>query len=56
MFIKSIDVSAYVKYAQLLCKLLNGFIQEIGQQYVVQLIIDNATNYVVVGKLLMKRY
>jgi hypothetical protein len=30
MFIKSIDASAYVKDAQLLCELLDNFIQEIG--------------------------
>jgi hypothetical protein len=30
MFIKSVDASAYVKDAQLLCELLDGFIQEIG--------------------------
>jgi hypothetical protein len=56
MFIKSIDASAYVKDAQLLCELLDNFIQEIGPQYVVQVITDNAANYVVAGKLLMERY
>ena len=35
MFIKSIDASAYVKDAQLLCELLDGLIREIGPQYVV---------------------
>jgi hypothetical protein len=35
---------------------LDKFIQEIGPRYVVQVITDNATNYVVVGKLLMERY
>jgi hypothetical protein len=30
MFIKSVDASAYTKYVQLLCELLDGFIQEIG--------------------------
>jgi hypothetical protein len=56
MFIKSVDASAHAKYAQLLCELLDGFIQEIGPQYVVQVITDNAANYVVVGRMLMERY
>jgi hypothetical protein len=56
MFIKSIDAFAYVKDAHLLCELLDNFIWEIGPQYVVQVITDNAANYVVAGKLLMERY
>jgi hypothetical protein len=56
MFIKSVDASAYTKDAQLLCELLDGFIREIGPQYVVQVITDNAANYVVVGRMLMQRY
>jgi hypothetical protein len=56
MFIKSFDASVYVKDARLLCELLNGFIREIGPQYVVQVITDNAANYVVAGRLHMERY
>jgi hypothetical protein len=56
MFINSVDASAYTKYAQLLCDLLDGFIREIGPQYVVQVIMDNDANYVVVGRMLMQRY
>ena len=56
MFIKYVDASSYVKYAQLLCELLDGFILEIGLQYVVQVITNNAANYVVVGRMLMERY
>jgi hypothetical protein len=55
VFIKSVDALAHVKDATLLCKLLDGFIQEIGLQHVVQIITDNAANYVVVDKLLMER-
>jgi hypothetical protein len=46
IFIKSVDASAYVKDVQLLCELLDGFIQEIGLQYVVQVIMDNAVHCV----------
>jgi 2-keto-4-pentenoate hydratase len=55
MFIKSIDASAHVKDVALLCELMDAFIQEIGMHNVVQIIIDNAANYVVVGRLLMER-
>jgi hypothetical protein len=51
-----VDASAHVKDATLLCELLDGFIQEIGPQNVVQVIMDNIANYVVVGRLLMLRY
>jgi hypothetical protein len=55
MFIKSIDASAHVKDAALLCEVMDVFIQEIGVHNVVQIITDNAANYVVVGRLLMER-
>jgi hypothetical protein len=56
MFIKSVDAFAHVKDAILLSKLLDEFIREVGPQNVVQVITDNAANYVVVGKLHMQRY
>jgi hypothetical protein len=56
MFIKSVDASTHVKDATLLCELMDGFIQEIGLHNVVQIITDNATNYVVVGRMLMERH
>ena len=56
MFIKSVDASTHLKDAALLCELMDGFIQEIGLHNVVQIITKNAANYVVVGRLLMRRY
>ena len=56
MFMRSVDASAHVKDAALLCGLLDEFIQEIGPQHVVQLITDNAANYVAVGRMLMAKY
>jgi hypothetical protein len=56
MFAKSVDVSAHVKYATLLCDLLDEFIREVGPQHVVQVITDNAANYVAAGRMLMQRY
>ena len=56
MFIKSVDASAHIKDAAMICELLDGFIREIGVQNVVQVITDNAANYVAAGKMLMERH
>jgi len=56
MFMKYVVASAHIKDAWLLFDLLDMFIQEVGLQHVVQVITDNATNYVVVGKMLMERH
>ena len=56
MFMRSVDASTHVKDADLLCGLLDEFIQEIGSQHVVQVIMDNAGNYVDVGRMLIARY
>eukprot|EP00253_Pinus_taeda_P004477 PITA_04477 len=56
MFMKSVDASAHIKDARLLCELLDLFIQEVGSSNVVQVITDNAANYVAAGKMLMERY
>jgi len=56
IFVKSVDASAYTKYAQLLCELLDGFIRKIGPQCVVQVIIDNVVNYVVARRMIMEKY
>ena len=55
MFIRYVDASAHIKDVALLCELLDGFIQEIGPQNIVQVIMDNTTNYVATSRLLMKR-
>jgi len=56
MFMKSIDASTHIKDAQLLCDLLDVFIQEVGPQHVVEVIMDNAANYDAVSKMLMERH
>ncbi len=53
MFIKSVDAFTHVKDATLLCEFLNGFLQEINLANVVQMITDNATNYVAIGGIVM---
>ena len=56
MFIKSVDASAQIKDARILCDLLDVFILEVGEQHVVQVITDNAANYVATGRMLMDRH
>ena len=52
MFLRSVDASDKVKDATLLFELLDEIIQEVGEQNVVQVITDNASNYVLVEKML----
>ena len=56
MFLRSVDASDKVKDAALLFELLDEIIQEVGEQNVVQVIIDNASNYVLAGKMLESKY
>ncbi|XP_004499250.1 uncharacterized protein [Cicer arietinum] len=52
MFVKSIDVSSYTKTRIKILELLNNFVEEIGEQNIVQVVTDNESNYVLVSKLL----
>ncbi|CAN7093292.1 unnamed protein product [Brassica rapa subsp. narinosa] len=52
VFMKSKEVSEVVKDATLLFKLLDEMVEEVGEKNVVQMITDNASNYVKAGKLL----
>eukprot|EP00253_Pinus_taeda_P027736 PITA_27736 len=56
MFLRSVDASNKVKDAALLFELLDDIIQEVGEQNVVQVITDNASNYVLAGKMLESKY
>ncbi|XP_073219750.1 uncharacterized protein [Cicer arietinum] len=52
MFVKSIDASAYMKTGIKIFELLDNFVEEIGEQNIVQVVTDNGSNYVLAGKLL----
>ncbi|CAN7030175.1 unnamed protein product [Brassica rapa subsp. trilocularis] len=52
VFMKSKEVSEVVKDATMLFKLLDEMVEEVGEKNVVQVITDNASNYVKAGKLL----
>eukprot|EP00253_Pinus_taeda_P030591 PITA_30591 len=56
MFIKFVDASNQIKDARTLCDLLDVFILEVGEQHGVQVITDNAANYVVAGRMFMNRH
>ena len=49
VFMKSKEVSEVVKDATMLFKLLDEMVEEVGEKNVVQVITDNATNYVKAG-------
>ncbi|XP_050160310.1 uncharacterized protein LOC126633799 [Malus sylvestris] len=54
-FLKSIDASASIKNGDLLYGYLDDVIQEVGEENVVQVISDNASNYKNAGSKLMER-
>ena len=56
MFLKSVDASDRVKYAHFLFQLLDEVVEEVGVINVVQIITDNASNYVLAGKMLEEKH
>jgi len=55
MFVKSIDGSKFVKIWKTLFEMLDTFMEEIGEENVVQVITDNGCNYVLAGKYWKKK-
>ena len=53
MFIKSLDVSEIVKDARMLFDMLDKMVEEVGEHNVIQVVTDNASNYVKAGKKLL---
>ena len=56
MFLKSIDASSHVKNAKFLCEPIEEVIREVGEENVVQVVTENATNYVAAGKILTSNF
>ena len=52
MFVKSIDGSKFVKTGEKLFEMLDALVEDIGEENVIQVITDNGSNYVFVGRLL----
>ncbi|KAK2637668.1 hypothetical protein Ddye_025463 [Dipteronia dyeriana] len=55
MFLKSIDASDAVKDVELIFKLLDSVVEEVGEDIVVQVVTDNASAYKATGRLLMEK-
>lgn len=55
MFLKSVDAYDTVKDENLLLQLLDEVVMEEGVSSVIQVIIDNASNYVIVRKMLEEK-
>ncbi|XP_058733499.1 uncharacterized protein LOC131605121 [Vicia villosa] len=56
VFIKSVDASGASKTAKTLFKLFKEVVLYVGQENVVQVVTDNAANYVAAGKLLEREF
>ncbi|XP_058767770.1 uncharacterized protein LOC131641485 [Vicia villosa] len=56
IFIKSVDASGASKTAETLFKLFKEVVLYVGQENVVQVVTDNAANYVAAGKLLEREF
>ncbi|KAG8391077.1 hypothetical protein BUALT_Bualt01G0150300 [Buddleja alternifolia] len=54
-FLRSVDASDTIKNGELLSNYLDKVIDEVGEENVVQVITDNGSNYVNVGKRLMEK-
>ncbi|KAK9053403.1 hypothetical protein SSX86_030037 [Deinandra increscens subsp. villosa] len=55
VFLKTVDASDCIKDAQKIFELLDGVVEEIGEDIVVQVVTDNASNYKAAGSLLMEK-
>ncbi|TXG57054.1 hypothetical protein EZV62_018367 [Acer yangbiense] len=56
MFIKSVDALSYAKTGEKMFELLSKFMEKIGVNNVVQMVIDSALNNVLAGRLLEAKY
>ncbi|KAJ0902228.1 putative ribonuclease H-like superfamily [Helianthus annuus] len=55
VFMESVDASSYMKTGEKVFELLDGFMERIGEQNVVQVITDNGANFKLAGKMLMEK-
>ena len=55
IFLKFVDASDNIKDNKYIYGLLKGVIKDVGEENVVQIVIDNGSTFVKAGKLLMKK-
>ncbi|XP_042401412.1 uncharacterized protein LOC121991481 [Zingiber officinale] len=53
-FLKSIDASDSIKNGELIFKYLNDVVDEVGEENVIQIVTDNASNCIKAGKKIME--
>ncbi|GKE28674.1 zinc finger, CCHC-type containing protein, partial [Tanacetum coccineum] len=56
IFLKSIDASEHVKDAQLIVKMINEVIEDVGEENILQFITDNGLNYKAAGAILEEQH
>ena len=49
MFMESIDASSFIKTGEKMFELLDGWVERVGEENVVQVITDNHSSYVMAG-------
>ena len=52
IFVKNIDASAYMKMGEKVFEKFDSFVEEVGEENIVQVVIDNGNNYVLATKKL----
>jgi len=55
MFLKSIDAFSISKIVEKFFEMIDNIVEKVREDNVVQVLTDNATNYKVVGQMLMKK-
>nr|KYP66189.1 hypothetical protein KK1_012473 [Cajanus cajan] len=55
VFLKSIDTSDVIKDGKKMFELLDNIVEEIGEEHVVQVVTDGASNLVAAGQMLMEK-
>lgn len=55
VFFISIDTSDMIKVGKKMFELLDSMVDEIGEEYVVQVVTDGASNLVAAGRMLMEK-
>jgi hypothetical protein len=55
VFLKSVDASNISKTTDKIFKLMDDIVEEVGEDNVVQIVTDNATNYKAAGEMLMNK-
>ena len=56
VFLESVDASNNIKDHKYIYKLLKSVIKDVGKENMVQIVTDNGSVFVKVGKLLMKKF